>query len=178
MSQVQGTVISAIVNANKPSPTSHSKVSVVLKGLARLRGGATRQVKALREHHIAAMLRICPGTLIGKGGMRPSSPLALPLRCDDLNCATLELLTLNGCKAVCQTMAIQESSFISASRRLINLAQANGLLYRKGKKLGRLLACAVGYKNPEYRRDICFRRCEETVLGLDRHYTIATSLAW
>lgn len=53
------------VDENKASPTAHSQVSVVLKGLARLRGGATRQVKALREHHIAAMMRACPDTLIG-----------------------------------------------------------------------------------------------------------------
>ena len=54
------------MDANKASPTAHSQVSVVLKGLARLRGGASRQVKALREHHIAAMLRVCPDTLIGR----------------------------------------------------------------------------------------------------------------
>ena len=54
------------VDANKASPTAHSQVRVVLKGLARLRGGTTRQVKALREHHIAAMLRVCPDTLIGR----------------------------------------------------------------------------------------------------------------
>ena len=54
------------MDANKASPTAHSQVSVVLKGLARLRGGASRQVKALREHHIAAMLRVCPDTLIGQ----------------------------------------------------------------------------------------------------------------
>lgn len=53
------------VNKNKASPTAHSQVSIVLKGLARLRGGATRQVKALREHHIAAMMGACPNTLIG-----------------------------------------------------------------------------------------------------------------
>ena len=54
------------VDANKASPTANSQVSVVLKGLARLKGGTTRQVKALREHHIAAMLRACPDTLIGQ----------------------------------------------------------------------------------------------------------------
>lgn len=54
------------VDANKVSPTAHTEVSTVLKGLARLRGDTTRQVKALREHHIAAMLRICPNTLIGR----------------------------------------------------------------------------------------------------------------
>lgn len=54
------------MDANIASPTSHSQVSVVLKGLARLRGSTTRQVKALREHHIDAMLRECPDTLIGQ----------------------------------------------------------------------------------------------------------------
>lgn len=54
------------VDANKVSPTAHNEVAVVLKGMARLRGGTTRQVKALREHHIAAMLSICPDTLIGR----------------------------------------------------------------------------------------------------------------
>ena len=54
------------VDANRTSPTAHSQVTVVLKGLARLRGGATRQVKALREHHIAAMLKVCPDSLIGQ----------------------------------------------------------------------------------------------------------------
>lgn len=54
------------VDANRTSPAAHSEVASVLKGLARLRGGTTRQVKALREHHIAAMLRICPDTLIGR----------------------------------------------------------------------------------------------------------------
>lgn len=54
------------VDADKVSPTAHSQVRAVLKGLARLRGGTTRQVKALREHQIAAMLKVCPETLIGR----------------------------------------------------------------------------------------------------------------
>ena len=48
------------------SPTAHSQISVALKGLARLRGGASRRLKALREYHITAMLDICPDTLIGR----------------------------------------------------------------------------------------------------------------
>ncbi len=50
----------------KVSPATHNKVAVVLKGLARLRGNSPRQVKALREHHITAMLANCSNTLIGK----------------------------------------------------------------------------------------------------------------
>lgn len=52
--------------AGRPSPTTHPRVVAVLKGLARLRPHAPRQVKALREHHIRAMLALCPATLIGR----------------------------------------------------------------------------------------------------------------
>lgn len=54
------------VDAGKASPTATPQVSVILKGLARLRGGRQRQVKALREHHITAMLDITPDTLTGR----------------------------------------------------------------------------------------------------------------
>ena len=40
-------------------PTNHPNVNAVVKGLARLRGTACRQVKALREYHIKKMLNIC-----------------------------------------------------------------------------------------------------------------------
>ena len=53
------------VEANLKSPTGHAAVTNVCKGLARLRGGKTRRVKALREHHIKAMLQTCPRTPIG-----------------------------------------------------------------------------------------------------------------
>ena len=53
------------VEAHKSSPTNHPKVNAVLKGLARLRGTATRQVLALREHHILCMLEQCGDSPIG-----------------------------------------------------------------------------------------------------------------
>ena len=54
------------VDAGKLSPTSHPTVRATLKGLARLRGSASRQVEALREYHIEAMLKACPDTPIGR----------------------------------------------------------------------------------------------------------------
>ena len=53
------------VEAHKSSPTKHLKVNAVLKGLARMRGTAPRQVLALREHHILCMLEQCGNSLIG-----------------------------------------------------------------------------------------------------------------
>ena len=53
------------VEAGKISPANHPKVDAVFKGLGRIRGTASRQVKALREHHIKKMLDQCDGTLIG-----------------------------------------------------------------------------------------------------------------
>lgn len=44
---------------NRESPASHASVAGVLRGLARRRGQPRRQVKALREHEIAGMLRCC-----------------------------------------------------------------------------------------------------------------------
>lgn len=54
------------LEAGRPSPTNHPMVRSTLKGLARLKGSSSRQVEALREYHIEAMLRVCPNTLIGK----------------------------------------------------------------------------------------------------------------
>ncbi|WP_424947795.1 site-specific integrase [Candidatus Spongiihabitans sp.] len=54
------------VDQNVASPTNHPQVTDVCKGLARLRGTRPRQVKALREYHIKAMLGNCPDTLIGR----------------------------------------------------------------------------------------------------------------
>lgn len=51
--------------AGKISPANHPKVNAVFKGLGRIRGTASRQVKALREHHIKKMLDQCGVTLIG-----------------------------------------------------------------------------------------------------------------
>ena len=53
-------------DAGDVSPTHHADVADVLKGLARIRGTAQRQVNALREGHIAAMLEQCPNTTIGR----------------------------------------------------------------------------------------------------------------
>ena len=53
------------VEAQKTSPANHLKVNAVLKGLARMRGTAPRQVQALREHHILGMLEQCGNSLIG-----------------------------------------------------------------------------------------------------------------
>ena len=54
------------LEAGRPSPTNHPMVRSTMKGLARLKGSSSRQVEALREYHIEAMLRVCPNTLIGK----------------------------------------------------------------------------------------------------------------
>ena len=48
------------------SPTNHPLVRGTLKGLARRKGSAGRQVEALREFHIEAMLRVCADSTIGK----------------------------------------------------------------------------------------------------------------
>lgn len=53
------------IGAGKQSPTSHPVVKATLKGLARLKGSASRQVEALREYHIGAMLKACPDSIIG-----------------------------------------------------------------------------------------------------------------
>ena len=51
--------------AGMVSPMNHPEVAAVFKGLARIKGTASRQVKALREHHIKRMLGQCADTLIG-----------------------------------------------------------------------------------------------------------------
>ena len=53
-------------DAGGSSPTNHPIVRGTLKGLARLKGSAGRQVEALREYHIEAMLRACTNTTIGR----------------------------------------------------------------------------------------------------------------
>ena len=57
-----------------PSPASAGVVDEVLQGLARVRGDTPRQVKALREHQILAMLESC-GT--GLHGLRDAAVLSL-----------------------------------------------------------------------------------------------------
>ena len=56
------------------SPMRHPTVATTLRGLARLKGTAPRQVMALREDHIQAMLAQCAETLIG---IRDGAILAL-----------------------------------------------------------------------------------------------------
>ena len=53
-------------DAGKSSPTNHPIVRGTLKGLARMKGSASRQVEALREYHIEGMLEACANTIIGK----------------------------------------------------------------------------------------------------------------
>jgi len=60
--------------AGKDSPAADPKVKEVINALVRLRGSAPRQVRALRDHHIIAMLDQCPSTPIGK---RDAAILAL-----------------------------------------------------------------------------------------------------
>lgn len=48
-----------------PSPTSNIKVNNTIRGLSRMRGVSCRQVKALRENHILAMLNQCAESPIG-----------------------------------------------------------------------------------------------------------------
>ena len=60
--------------AGTVSPAASSVVDDILKGLARLRGDTPRQVKALREFSIAAMLERC---LDSRFGRRDAAMLAL-----------------------------------------------------------------------------------------------------
>ena len=50
----------------RPSPANHPVVRSTLKGLARTRGTSTRQVEALREYQIEAMIAACATSLIGR----------------------------------------------------------------------------------------------------------------
>ena len=52
--------------AGRSSPTNHPVVRATLKGLARLRGSASRKVEALREFQVRAMIQACPDTSIGR----------------------------------------------------------------------------------------------------------------
>ena len=62
------------ITAGIASPTHHPTVAATLRGLARLKGTAPRQVMALRDEHIRAMLAQCADTLIG---LRDAAILAL-----------------------------------------------------------------------------------------------------
>lgn len=62
------------LDCNQQSPTSHPKVTTIMKALKRLRGEPPRRVKALREDQIARMIEQCGNTLIG---LRDAAVLAL-----------------------------------------------------------------------------------------------------
>ena len=61
-------------DAGLPSPTRDPEVINVLRGLKRLKGTAQRQVKALRENQIEAMLKACEKTPLG---MRDAAIIAI-----------------------------------------------------------------------------------------------------
>lgn len=61
-------------DAGLPSPTRDPEVINVLRGLKRLKGTAQRQVKALRENQIEAMLKACGKTPLG---MRDAAIIAI-----------------------------------------------------------------------------------------------------
>ena len=60
--------------ANVASPAASAEVADVFRALARLVGSPSRQVKALREHHIRRMLECCGETSIG---LRDAAVLAV-----------------------------------------------------------------------------------------------------
>ena len=53
------------IDSGKTPPVNHPKIKTVLKGLSRIKGNTPRKVKAIREHHIAKILKQCDSTLIG-----------------------------------------------------------------------------------------------------------------
>ena len=53
------------IDSGYTSPTNNPEIMNALKGLKRIRGVACRRVRALREHHIKAMLGECGNTPIG-----------------------------------------------------------------------------------------------------------------
>ena len=62
------------MDAGLVSPTRDPEVVNVIRGLKRLKGTAQRQVKALREHQIEAMLKACGNT---PRGLRDSAIIAV-----------------------------------------------------------------------------------------------------
>lgn len=85
------------VERNLPSPTVHPQVTEACRSLERLRGRRIRQVKALREHHIRAMLECCPPTPIG---LRNAAIIALgfaaALRRSEIVALTVDDLEMAG----------------------------------------------------------------------------------
>lgn len=62
------------VEAEQPSPTQSDDVSAAFRALARLLAQKPRQVKALREYHMARMLALCSGS---GTGLRDAAVLAV-----------------------------------------------------------------------------------------------------
>ncbi len=132
----------------KVSPANHPKVNAVFKGLGRIRGTASRQVKALREHHIKKMLDRCDGTLIGlrdaaiiaigfAGALRRSEICGLTV--DDIE--FIKPVKGGGSKKMFiyirksktdqqgkgQKIAIPEGKYLKPIQRLQNWLQASGI---------------------------------------------------
>ena len=129
--------------AGRSAPANHPVVSSTLKGLARLKGTAPRRVEALREYHIAAMLRACPDSPIGKrdaaiiatgfaGALRRSEICALSV--DDVEFLDEEgqmWLTIRRSKTDQQgrgqKIAVQDGHGIRPVRRLKHYLQSSGI---------------------------------------------------
>lgn len=129
--------------AGKPAPANHPVVASTLKGLARIKGSAPRRVDALREYHIEAMLKSCPGTLIGKrdaaimavgfaGALRRSEICALAV--DDVEFLDDEgRMWLTICKSKTdqqgwgQRIAVQDGDGIRPIRRLKRYLRSSGI---------------------------------------------------
>lgn len=137
------------VDANRPSPASHPKVNTVMKGLARMRGAAPRQVKALREHHILCMLKQCGNSLIGlRNAAIISLGFSAALRRSEICALTIDdiqiIPPLNGSDArkmfvhirkskadqegKGQRIAIPEGQRIKPIKRLQDWIQASGIM--------------------------------------------------
>ena len=136
------------VEAGKISPTNHPKVNTVFKGLGRIRGTASRQVKALREHHIKKMLDQCDGTLIGlrdaaiitigfAGALRRSEICGLavddiefikPLKCRDSEKMFIYIRkSKTDQQGRGQKIAIPEGKYLKPIQRLRDWIQASGI---------------------------------------------------
>ncbi len=149
--------------AGMVSPMNHPEVAAVFKGLSRIKGTASRQVKALREHHIKRMLGQCADTLIGlrdaaiiavgfAGALRRSEICGLMV--DDIE--IIRPAERNGSKKMFihirksktdqegkgQKIAIPEGKYLRPIRRLQAWLEASGItgghLFQTMKRGGRL----------------------------------------
>ena len=150
------------VAAGVSSPTRHPTVTATLRGLARLKGTAPRQVMALREDHIEAMLAQCAETVIG---VRDAAILSLgfaaalrrsevcALRVSDIRIFLPQedgpkrmVLTIRKSKTdqtgKGQTIAVPEGKVIRPIRRLEMWLSKSGIsrgpLFRSMKRGGRV----------------------------------------